>query len=179
MLGQVSAAFSITLIISSGLIAANTLVDLGVNVYVARRVPTVLGGVAFLVAVWWLDVRVAIGLAAVITLAIISVRVWHQAGLRGVRGSDPSQPLVEFTFSLAAIASLVVGWGVLGDRRLAFAPIGFMAWGDSASGLVTDAIVRRRGGIRQWPSIAMLGIRDDNWAIVAATLGVMALVRAN
>ncbi len=44
----------------------------------------------------------------------------------------------------------------LGDRWLAFAPIAFMAWGDSIAGLARATMLHRRVA-STWPSIAMLG----------------------
>ena len=58
---------------------------------------------------------------------------------------------------MAGTVSLAIGWGLLGDRWLAFLPIAFMAWGDSVAGLVR-ATVWRGGMARISPSMAMLGV---------------------
>ena len=57
---------------------------------------------------------------------------------------------------MAGSASLAVGWGLLGDPWLSFLPIAFMAWGDSAAGLLRATIWRRNVG-SLWPCLAMLG----------------------
>lgn len=109
---------------------------------------------------------------------------------------------------MAGAASIAVGWGLLGDRWLAFVPIAFMAWGDNAAGIVRAGFLTGRER-DPWPSTAMLAVClgaaalyqpywigalgavaataaerfrpiahplwDDNWAIVAASLSVMAL----
>jgi dolichol kinase len=58
---------------------------------------------------------------------------------------------------MAGTASLAVGWGLLGDRWLAFVPIAFMAWGDSVAGLLRASLWRGKvAGL--WPSVAMFGV---------------------
>ena len=70
---------------------------------------------------------------------------------------DFEQAWAEVTHAMAGTVSLAVGWGLLGDKWLAFAPIAFMAWGDSAAGLARASIWR--GNVASiWPSTAMLGV---------------------
>lgn len=45
----------------------------------------------------------------------------------GVKGNLPSQAWSEVTYALGVTAALALGWGLLGDRWLAFLPIAFMA----------------------------------------------------
>ena len=58
---------------------------------------------------------------------------------------------------MAGTLSLALGWGVLGDRWLAFAPIAFMAWGDNVAGLAR-ATVWRGSVASMWLSVGMLGV---------------------
>ena len=50
-----------------------------------------------------------------------------------------------------------MGWGLLGDRWLAFLPIGFMAWGDSVAGLLRASLWRSNVA-SLWSSVAMCGV---------------------
>lgn len=138
------------------LAASNLLVDRGVDVYVTRRLPATVGGVAFLAGVLWLEVTAAIGLPAAISGAIILYRFRSSRGLRGTRGSLPSQPYVDINFILAGTVSLTIGWAMLDDRWLGFMPIAFMAWGDTVSGLVSAFLSHHRARMSFWPSTAML-----------------------
>jgi dolichol kinase len=65
---------------------------------------------------------------------------------------------------MAGTASLAIGWGLLGNKWLAFAPIAFMAWGDNTAGLAR-ATVWRGKAMSMWPSVVMLGT-----SLVVATL---------
>ena len=164
------AAIAMALLAISGLVVSNFLYDLGAPGTVSRRAAPVLGGAAFLVAVLWLDAWAAVALSGVLTLLILLLRVRFRRGLRGVTRSPSTGDWGEIAYPMAATASLAVGWGLLGDRWLAFVPITFMAWGDSVAGLVRAAM--RRGNMAGlvratiWrgnmaiilPSIAMLGV---------------------
>ena len=210
MLDQGHAASGVVLLALAGLVGSNFLFDHGVDASISRRLPGLLGGVAFLVAVLWLDPWTAITLSGVITLFILVLRLGFRRGLRGVRGSLPTQAWAEVTYALAGTVSLAVGWGLLGNRWLAFVPIAYMAWGDGVSGLVREAFIWRKRRMRVWPSLAMLAccfalaglfqpywigaggaiaataaerftprilrVRDDNWAIVAASLATMGVL---
>lgn len=105
-----------------GLAASNLLYDRRVANSISRYVAPILGGVAFLVAVLWLETWTAPVLAGAMTLFILAVRLGFRRGLRGVKGDLPSQAWSEVTYALAGTAALAVGWGLLGDRWLAFAP---------------------------------------------------------
>lgn len=88
---------------------------------------------------------------------ILAVRLGFRRGLRGVSGNLPSQAWSEVTYALGGTAALAIGWGVLGDRWLAFLPIAFMAWGDSVAGLLRA--LRWPGNVASlWPSVAMIGV---------------------
>ncbi len=148
---------AIVLLALLGLAASNFLHDRGTNDYLSRRVPAVFGGVAFLVAVLWLDPWTAVTLSGVMTLFILVLRLGFRRGLRGVRGSLPAEAWAEITYLMVGTAGLAIGWGLLGDKWLAFVPIAFMAWGDSAAGLVR-ATTWGRNVPSIWPSFAMLGV---------------------
>ena len=177
MLNQVFAAVAIVLLALSGLVASNFLYDRGASESLSRRAAHILGGAAFLIAVLWLDAWKAVTLSVVLAVLVLVLRLGFRRGLRGVSRSTSMEDWAEIAFPLAATVSLAVGWGLLGDRWLAFVPIAFMAWGDSVAGLVRDAI--RRGGaaglaiVNIWrgyvaiilPSIAMLAV-----CLAAATL---------
>ena len=181
-MSQIIAVVGIVVLVIAGLITANKLVDLGVDVYLTRRIPAALGGAAYLVAILWTDATMAIVLSAVISSVIIVYRFTVKKGLRGVKGSLSSQPWVEITYLVSATVSLIIGWGILGDAWLAFLPIAFMAWGDTISGLVSEFLHRRNRRIRLWPSLAMLvtclvcgGLYSPYWiAAIGATVATVA-----
>ena len=56
---------------------------------------------------------------------------------------------------VAISVSLAFGWGVLGDRWLAFLPVGFLAFGDNAAG-ITRATIFSDAASSLWPSATML-----------------------
>ncbi len=156
MLVQAFAVSGCVTVALVGLVGSNLLYDRGVANSVSRYMAPILGGVAFLVAVLWLDAWTATILSGAMALFILAVRLGFRRGFRGVRGNLPSQAWSEVTYALGGTAALAIGWGLLGDRWLAFAPIAFMAWGDSIAGLARATIWHRRVA-RPWPSIAMLG----------------------
>ena len=210
MLNQAYAASGVVTLATAGLLASNFLFDKGLDASLSRRIPGVLGGFAFLIAVLWLDPWTAIALSGALTLSILVLRLGFRKGLRGVRGNLPTQVWAEVTYPLAGTVSLAVGWVLLGDRWLAFVPIAFMAWGDSAAGLTRDFTLRRCKDVNTVTSTAMLvsclaigvlfqpywigalgaicgtaterfsprvlGVRDDNWTVVAASLAVMGIL---
>ena len=158
-MNQAHAATAIGLLACSGLVASNLLYDLGAPDRLPRRAAHVLGGVAYLMAVLWLDALTAITLSGALALCIVALRLGFRRGLRGLSRSDSTQDWAEVVFPVAGTVSLAVGWGLLGDRWLAFLPIAFMAWGDSVAGLVRGAGIWRGKEIGKWPpSIAMLGV---------------------
>ncbi len=156
MLEQAYPAAVATSLAFGGLRLSNLLYDHGVANSLSRYVAPILGGVAFLVAVLWLDAWTATVLSGAMALFILAVRLGFRQRLRGVRGILPSQAWSEVTYALGGTAALAIGWGLLGDRWLAFAPIAFMAWGDSIAGLARATMWHRRVA-STWPSIAMLG----------------------
>ncbi len=139
----------------AGLVASNLLYDRGVPNSMSRYVAPLLGGLAFLAAVLWLEAWTATALSGVLALGILALRLGFRRGLRGVEGNRPTQAWAEVTYAVAGTVSLAVGWGLLGDRWLAFLPIAFMAWGDSIAGLARAAIWR--GKVASiGPAMAML-----------------------
>ncbi|MBI4202525.1 MAG: hypothetical protein HY532_05370 [Chloroflexi bacterium] len=157
MLNQVYALSTVVALALAGLVVSNVLYDRGVPSSVSRCIASALGGVAILVAVLWLDAWTAIALSGVLALFILVLRLGFRRGLRGASGRLPSQAWAEVTYAVAGTTSLAVGWGLLGDRWLAFVPIAFMAWGDNAAGLAR-ATLWRHGVASLWPSLAMLGV---------------------
>lgn len=153
---QIIAAGGVVLTVVAGLVIANLLHDRGVNSSISRCLSAVVGGVAFLEAVLWLDVRTAVGVTGALTLAIIVLRLGFHRGLRGSNGRRQDQAWAEVTYAVSGTDSLAIGWGLAGDRWLAFLPIAFMAWGDNAAGL-TRATIWRDHPASIWPSVAMLG----------------------
>lgn len=157
MLDQACAAAAFALIAASGLLTSNFLFDRGVPDTVSRRAAPAMGGAAFLIAVLWLDVWAAVALSGVLALSTLALRLGYRRGVRGISRSPQNQDWAETAYPVAATVSLVVGWGLLGDRWLAFLPIAFMAWGDSVAGLVRGVARWSSGRMDAWrPSIAML-----------------------
>ena len=157
MLEQVFAVSGIATAGLGGLAASNFLYDRGVPSTQSRYAAPILGGGAFMVAVLWLDAWTGTALSGALALGILALRSGFRRGLRGLEGTLPTQAWAEVTYAMAGTAGLAIGWGLLGDRWLAFVPIAFMAWGDSAAGLLR-ATIRSRNVGSLWPSLAMLGV---------------------
>ena len=157
MMNQAYAVTAIILLALLGLMAANLLYDHGVPKHLCRSIAPVLGGVAYLVSVLWLEAGTAIALSGALTMSVLALRLGFRQGLRGVAGNAPTQAWAEIAYPIAGTASLGVGWGLLGDKWLAFVPISFMAFGDALAGL-TRASLRRGESVSTLPSIAMLGV---------------------
>ena len=157
MWSEAYAASGVVTLATVGLLASNILFDKGLDSSLSRRVPGALGGFAYLIAVLWLDPWTAISLSAALGILIIVLRLGFRRRLRGVAGNLPTQALAEITFPIAGTAALAIGWGLLGNRWLAFVPIAFMAWGDNVAGLVR-AYTWDRNVMSVWPSIAMFGV---------------------
>jgi len=161
---QVIAALGSVLIAIGGLAASNLLYDRDVDSSVSRCIASALGGAAYLVAVLWMDAWMAVSLSGVLALFILALRLMFRQSLRGATTKLSHQAWAEVTFPITGTAVLAIGWGLLGDRWLAFLPIAFMSWGDGAAGLVRAA----RWGYKIpsiWPSVAMICV-----CLVAATM---------
>ena len=154
---QALAIIAVVLVVLAGLAGANFLYDRGAPDRIPRRYAHVLCGVAFFIAVLWLGAGTAIALAGLLAVLVLALRLGHRRSLRGVSRSDSTKDWAEVAFPVAIAVSLAVGWGVLGDRWLAFLPAAFVAWGDSVAGLVRAIVLRGRVAI-VLPSIAMLGV---------------------
>ena len=153
---QALMAIGVAMLVGTGLDLSNLLHDRGVPRSLARYVAPCCAGAAFLIAALRLEPGVAIPLAVVLTAMLVVLKAFRRTALRGVEDELASQAWSEITFGLAGVASLAVGWGLLGDKWLAFLPIAFMAWGDSAAGLARASIWRDNVASK-WPSIVMLG----------------------
>jgi dolichol kinase len=209
MIAEIVAAAGIAGLGVLGLAGANYLRDRGVDGQVSRRLAAVLGGGVYLLGVLLLDVWTVAVLSSATALLILGLRLRFREHLRGLSGAETGQRWGEVAYPIAGAASIVLGWGILGDKWMAFVPIAFMAWGDNAAGIVR-ARIASGGGASLWPSVAMLGfclgiaslyqpswiaaagaiaattaerfrpsahpLWDDNWAIVVASLSVMAVL---
>jgi dolichol kinase len=122
------------------LAGSNLLYDRGVPNSMSRRFAPVVGGFAYLIAIIWLEKWTAIAICGILALLILFLRFKFQRGLRGVRGNHPAQNWAEITYTVAGTLSMVIGWGLLNDKWLAFLPVAFMAWGDTAAGIARELI---------------------------------------
>ena len=57
----------------------------------------------------------------------------------------------------AGTAALAIGWGLVGDRWLAFVPIVFTTWGDGVAGLMRAMLLRSKVA-SVWPSLGMVAV---------------------
>ncbi len=148
-IGFVTLSALITVLVANGLSDRLAVPDL------ARRIAGALGGFVFLIAILMLEAAAAIVLILSIAAAIALIRsltAWH---VRGLRKSGREKKWGEVIYLLAAAASLTAGWGIAGDRWLAFVPIGFMAWGDNIAGVIRSNLgAAGKASVR--PSMAML-----------------------
>ncbi len=136
-------------------LAANRLRDRGTEASLSRRVAGVLGGGAYLIAVLSFNAWMATAISASAALLILLLRLYWPQQVRGLSGSGPGRRWGEVAYLVAATMAIMVGWGVLGDKWLAFVPIAFMAWGDNAAGLVR-ALVPGGREVDGWASAGML-----------------------
>ena len=81
MLEQIVAVTGIGLVSATGLAFSNLLYDRGVPNTVSRYAAPVMGGMAFLIAVLWLDVWVAVSLSGLMTLIMLVFRAEFRRGL--------------------------------------------------------------------------------------------------
>jgi hypothetical protein len=153
---QTCAAGGVVGLALAGLIGSKVMCGRRFPAFWARRAASALGGLAYLIAVLWMEVAVALAVLGALTLLILLLRLVGGSALRGVHGCRSSQAWSEVTYPIAGTLSLAVGWGLLGDRWLGFAPVAFMAWGDNACGLVRDTCGDWIA--RVWPSAAMFAV---------------------
>ena len=111
---QAGVALGSVLIALAGLEISNYLYDRGVSNYLSRKAGHVFGGLAYLVAVLWLDFPVAFGLATGCFLLFLGLRLFNDRMLRGVGGSARRHAYAEVTYAFAGALSIGVGWGLLG-----------------------------------------------------------------
>jgi hypothetical protein len=142
MLSTAFAMAGVVALVTTCLAGSTFLHDRGTARPVIRALAAMVGGIAFLLSVITLDAHTATALAALVTAAVVVMRVRFTSSLRGLRGAVPSQAWAEVTYALAGTLSLLVGWVLLDDRWLAFTAIGFMAWGDAAAGLARAEVSR-------------------------------------
>jgi hypothetical protein len=154
---QLLATGAVVALAIAGLAIANLLHDRGVDSSVSRCLAAAIGGAAFLAAVLWLNPWTAVVVTGTMTLFIVTLRLGFRRGLRGSSGKRPGQAWAEVTFALAGSVSLAIGWGLLGDKWLAFLPVAFMAWGDTAASFTRATFWRNRPATI-WPSMVMLGV---------------------
>jgi hypothetical protein len=111
------------------------------------------GGLAFLAQIAWLDIWTAAAVSGVLTVLVAAVRI--KRGPPAPKSGRREQSWAEVTFALAGTASIVLAGGILGDRWLAFVPIAFMAWGDNTAGLARATIWKGQPA-SHFPSLGML-----------------------
>ena len=161
-----------------GLGFAGVLRDRGVSPAVTRWLASLIGGLAYLVTVRWLDVWSAVAISALTVLLIAGLRRWRAGLLRGLRESVREQSRAELGFPAAATAALAIGWGLFHDPGLAFVAIAFMAWGDGAAGLVrgwrSASTVRNIAASATMLSVSL----GSAWLIYPSTAGAAAAVVA-
>ena len=126
----------VLLIVGAGLGLANALRDRGAPDGVTRWVASVAGGLAYVVAIAWLDPITAIAVSALCALVLALLRAKGATFLRGLRASAAEQSRAELGYPAAATAALALGWATHHGPWLSFAAIAFMAWGDASAGLV-------------------------------------------
>ena len=113
MLVLVYAVSGIAFLAVAGLAGSNFAYHRGIPNSTSRYLAPILGGVAFLVAVLWLDVWTAVTMSGIMSLLILVLRLGFRRGLRGVEGNRPTQAWAEVSYALAGTLSLAVGWGLL------------------------------------------------------------------
>jgi hypothetical protein len=139
-----------------GLGASNLMHDSGAMRPFGRRVASAFGGLAYLVAVLWLDMRSAMAVLVALTLLVVVLGLSARRWIRGTQGKRRSQQWSQITFAVAGTTSIFVGWWLLNDKWIGFLPVAFLAWGDNVAGLIRDV----RGRSLPWPlpSAAMLAV---------------------
>ena len=154
---QAYTAGAVAALALAGVVGSNVLRDRGLDASISRGMASAIGGAAFLLAVLWMDPWPAVAVAAAIASLLLGLRLRYRHVLRGTEGRRVGQLWSQVTYAIAGTASLAVGWGLMGDRWLAFLPIAFMAWGDAAAGMARATLWRGRV-LSIWPSVVMLGV---------------------
>src|SRR5438105_9581063 len=108
MLVQLLGVTGIAALVLSGLLAANLLRDRGVDPRITRRIAGALGGGVYLVAVLALDAWTAVAVSGVLTLAVLSLRLFFKRQVRGLAGAASGQRWAEIAYPLAGTISLVI-----------------------------------------------------------------------
>jgi dolichol kinase len=144
------------------LAGSNFLFDHGVPSSISRRFAPVVGGFAYLTAIIWLEKWIAIILCVILTLFILLLRLRFRGSLRGLKGTHPAQTWAEVTFTVAGTLTMLIGWGILDEKWLAFTPIAFLAWGDTAAGVAREIIG--------------LDVKQSSWHMVAMFVVCLAAV---
>jgi dolichol kinase len=139
------------------LAGSNLLFDHGVSSSLSRRFAPIVGGFSYLTAIIWLEKWTAILICSILTLFILLLRLKFKRSLRGLKGNHPTQTWAEITFVVAGTLTLLIGWGVLGDKWLAFLPIAFLAWGDTAAGIARE-LIGLDVNKSSWHMVAMLAV---------------------
>ena len=155
MLGQICGICIVSGLSMTGIILGNKLLDRFEAAFLSRRLVSITGGVVYLVAVLLLDKFVALITIGTITILVILLRLSFRHWLRGALRNPSARDYSEITYLGAGILSLSIGWGVFGNKWLAFLPVAFIAWGDDAAGLARDTVCKGKRS-RFWPSLVML-----------------------
>ena len=121
----------------AGLGISNALYDRGVPHYLARKAAHAVAGLALLLmpllfTSWELPLASTLGFAVLLLLA----RLLHPSVFRGVGGTGRPNTLAEINFPLGCAIGIAVGWAWLRDPWLGVLPGLFLAFGDSATGVV-------------------------------------------
>ena len=120
-----------------GLAASNVLYDRGVPHYLARKAAHAVAGLALLLMAvlftsWEAPLALTLGFAAL----LLAARVLRPSTFRGVGGTGRPHTLAEINFPLGCAIGIAVGWAWLQDPWLGVLPGLFLAFGDSATGVV-------------------------------------------
>jgi hypothetical protein len=120
-----------------------------------RCLAGMVGGLAFLAQIAWLDAWTAVTVSGILTVLIATVRITRRSAT--LPPGRPEQSWAEVTYAFAGTASIALAYGILRDRWLAFVPIAFMAWGDNTAGLARATIWNRQPA-SHFPSLCMFGV---------------------
>lgn len=149
-------ALGLAIIVLLGLWVSNVLLDRGVPQYLSRKVGHAAGGLAyFLTPLLFQGPLIPILVSLSFVALLGGARLVRPRTFRGVGGTGRPHAWAEVNFPLAGTASLILGWGILGDPWLGAVPGVMMGWGDMITGLVRHRVYGREvKGL--WGSLAML-----------------------